>query len=169
MSRYDDYIRWMYRGTRPNVVARAQNRFSAVAFRFGILPRQVATLEVVGRTSGRVISCPIVVADYEGDRYLVSMLGERGNWIRNVRAAQGQAVLCHGRREHVQLTEVAASERAPILRAYLAVAPGARPHFSVDRNAPIGEFEKVAADFPVFRISPRDLVATTTTERTALL
>jgi hypothetical protein len=160
MSRYDDYIRWMYRGTRPNALARAQNRFSAFAFRFRISPKQVATLEVAGRSSGRIISCPIVIADYQGEAYLVSMLGERGNWIRNVRAAHGQAVLCHGNRESVQLTEVASSDRAPILRRYLAVAPGARPHFPIDRHAPIEDFEKIATDYPVFRILPRDDVVT---------
>ena len=44
------------------------------------------------------------------------------------------------------------SQRARILKAYLQVAPGARPHFDLSRDAPLGEFEKVAARYPVFRI-----------------
>jgi hypothetical protein len=33
------------------------------------------TLEVPGRRTGRLVSFPVVVADYQGGRYLVSMLG----------------------------------------------------------------------------------------------
>ncbi|OLT01354.1 hypothetical protein BJF90_32370 [Pseudonocardia sp. CNS-004] len=40
-------------------------------------------------------------------------------------------MLRHGRREAVRLLEVDAGARAPILRRYLAVAPGARAHLPV--------------------------------------
>jgi hypothetical protein len=43
-------------------------------------------------------------------------------------------------------------ERGPVLKAYLQRAPGARPHIPVDHNAPLEEFEPVAAQIPVFRI-----------------
>ncbi len=43
----------------------------------------------------------MVVIDNE--RYLVSMLGEEANWVKNVRAAEGKASLVHGTREHVLL------------------------------------------------------------------
>jgi hypothetical protein len=95
----------------------------------------------------------VVIADYGGERYLVAMLGENTNWVRNLRAADGRAVLRHGRREAVHLQEVAAKDRPVILRRYLAVAPGARPHIPVDRYARLEEFERIAADIPVFRIS----------------
>ena len=81
------------------------------------------------------------------------MLGERTNWVRNVRAAGGRAVLRHGRRQEARLEEVPASGRAPILRLYLALAPSARGHFSVDRQAPLEEFARIAAGVPVFRIT----------------
>ena len=42
-------------------------------------------LEVPGRRTGKTISFPVVVADYQGGRYLVSMLGDGTNWVRNVR------------------------------------------------------------------------------------
>lgn len=153
MTSYDDYLRWLYRDG-PNLFARVQNRVSAVAFSAGIWPRRVATLEVRGRLSGRLISFPVVIAELDGERYLVSMLGERAEWPRNVRATGGQAFLRHGRREAVSLVEIDPVERAPILRQYVAVAPGARPHIRVDRHADLDEFERVAADFPVFRITP---------------
>jgi hypothetical protein len=152
MRVFDDYLRWLYRGGRPNWFARLQNRVSAVVFAAGIWSRRLAALEVRGRRSGRLISFPVVIADYRGERYLVSMLGERANWVRNVRAAKGGAILRHGPREQVRLVDVPIGERAPILRRYLAVAPGARPHIPIDRTAPMEDFEQIAATIPVFRI-----------------
>ncbi len=146
--------RWMYRSGRPNRLARLLNRISAIQFSAGILaPSHWVTLEVRGRRTGRRISFPLVVADYQGERYLVAMLGQHVNWVRNVRAAGGRAVLRHGRREAVRLQEVAPGARAPILRRYLAVAPGARAHIPVDRAAPLEEFERIAAQIPVFRVT----------------
>jgi len=60
----------------------------------------------------------------------------------------------HGRREAVLLQEVDAGARAPILRSYLAVAPGARAHLRVDPHAPLEEFDRIAGQYPVFRIAP---------------
>ena len=92
----------------------------------------------------------MVVVD--GERYLVSMLGADVDWVRNVKAANGKATLRHGRREEVHLEEVAADRRAPVLKAYLKRAPGARPHLPIHKDAPLSEFEQVAARFPVFRV-----------------
>ena len=150
MSRYADYLRWLYRSGRPNGFARLQNRASATVFAAGLVPNRAAMLEVRGRRSGRIIKFPVVIADVGGDRYLVSMLGANANWVSNVRAAGGHAVLRHGRRERVRLDEVQPGERAPILRRYLQVAPGARPHMPVDRNAQLAEFDRIAGDYPVF-------------------
>jgi hypothetical protein len=155
MGRYDDYLRWLYKSGRPNRFARLQNRASAAVYAVGIWPGRVAALEVRGRKSGRVISFPVVIATCNGERYLVSMLGEEVNWVRNVRAADGDAVLRHGRRESVRLVEVPADERPAILRRYLDAAPGARPHIPVDRRAPQQAFEQIAPRIPVFRITPR--------------
>jgi hypothetical protein len=94
----------------------------------------------------------VVVADYGGERYLVAMLGGRANWVANVRAAEGNAVLRHGRREAIRLEEVQPGERAAILKRYLELAPGARAHFPVDRDAPLEEFEGIASCYPVFCI-----------------
>jgi hypothetical protein len=152
-DRYHDYLRWLYRGGRPSRFAKLQNRMSSLVFAWGVWPSRVAELQVRGRRSGRLVRFPVVIAELDGERYLVSMLGEQANWVRNVRAADGRAVLRHGRREEVRLEEVAVARRPPILCAYLAVAPGARPHIAIDRNAPVEEFERIAADVPVFRIT----------------
>lgn len=94
-----------------------------------------------------------MVVNYQGERHLVAMLGQQANWVRNVRAVGGRAVLRHGTREAVRLEEVDVGERAPILRRYLDYAPGARPHIPVNRHAPLRAFASIAARFPVFRIT----------------
>lgn len=152
------FKRWMYRGDRPHRLARLMIRLDAMVQAKGlVLPDRLATLEVRGRRSGRLISVPVVVADHAGSRYLVAMLGENANWVHNVRAAGGRAVLRHGFDEAVQLHEIDPSARAVVVRRYLAVAPGARPHIPVGRKAPLAEFERIAPHIPVFRIDPAGL------------
>jgi deazaflavin-dependent oxidoreductase (nitroreductase family) len=152
MKGHDDIVRWLYRGGRPHLLARLLNRGWAAIHSAGVLPDRLVTLEVPGRRTGRMTSFPMVVADHEGERYLVAMLGEDANWVRNLRAAGGRAVLRHGRREAVRLEEVDPDARPPILRRYLACAPGARPHIPVDRHAPVEEFGRIAPQIPVFRV-----------------
>jgi hypothetical protein len=98
-----------------------------------------------------------VVADYEGEQYLVSMLGADTNWVKNVRVAGGDVVLSHRGRRRVRLEEVAVDQRAPVLRRYLDCAPGARAHFPLHPGAPTAEFERIAADYPVFHVVAHDL------------
>ena len=90
------------------------------------------------------------------ERYFVSMLGEQANWVRNLRAEGGKATLRHGRTEQVVLEDVPVEERAALLKAYLKIAPGARPHISVDKDAPLEEFVKVAAAYPMFKVNLRN-------------
>ncbi len=145
----------MYRGQRPNLLARILNRVSAVVASLGVTPNYMETLEVTGRKSGRTHSLPVAITIVSGERYLVSMLGENVQWVQNVRASGGRAVLQSGKRVEIHLEEVPTAERAPILKAYLQRAPGARPHVPVDKDAPLAEFEKIASAFPVFRIGGR--------------
>ncbi len=145
--------RWLYSEQHPNWIAKIANRVASTIASWGISFNTMATLEVTGRKSGRTVSLPVVMATVDGERYLVSMLGENVNWVQNVRAASGRAVLHSGRREEINLFEVAASQRAPILKAYLQRAPGARPHIPVNKDAPLAEFEKIAPAFPVFRVA----------------
>ena len=144
--------RWLYRGGRPHALARLLNRGWAILHARGIAPDYLVTLEVKGRRSGRTISFPLVMAVVDGERYLVSMLGADVEWVRNVGAAQGRVVLRHGRSEAVRLEELEIGRRAPVLKAYLQRAPGARPHVPVDKDAPLAEFEAIAPTLPVFRV-----------------
>jgi len=151
---YPTVKRWLYHGQRPNWIARTLNRlWAAIASAGAASSLGMATLEVTGRTSGRTIALPVVVAVVDGERYLASMLGEDTQWVKNVRAAGGRAALRSGAREQILLEEVPAEQRAPILRAYLQRAPGARPHVPVDKDAPLTDFEPIAAAYPVFRVT----------------
>lgn len=148
---YSARLRHMYAGQRGDVAARRFARFWAKIFLLGLLPRRWVTLEVRGRRSGQPTRFPLGMASWQGEWYLVSMLGEC-NWVRNVRAANGDATLRRRRSHAVHLTEVAVAQRAPILKRYLLGVPGARPHFPVDRRAPTASFAAVAAAHPVFRV-----------------
>ena len=94
------FKRGMYRGGHPNLFAKIQNRFWAILHSLGIFPDRFVTLEVAGRKSGKIVSFPLAMTVMNGERYLVSMLGEETNWVRNVRAASGKARLIHGISEH---------------------------------------------------------------------
>ena len=144
------FKRWLYRGDRPHTLAKLLNRGWAVIHALGVAPNYFVTLEVVGRKSGKIVSFPLAMVVIQGERYLVSMLGDDTNWVRNVRAAGGKATLRHGVTERVRLEEVPVEQRAAIIKAYLKVAPGARPHIPVDKNAPLAAFEQIAARYPVF-------------------
>ena len=148
--------RWLYRRRRASGLARLLNAAQARLAAAGAGPRWLVAVEVTGRRSGKTISFPAVIADYDNGRYLVSMLGEDTSWVRNVRAAGGRAVLRHGGREPVMLREVGAERRAPILRCYLQRAPGARAHIPVDYRAPVEAFAPIAAQYPVFRVTAAD-------------
>ncbi|MEV6272405.1 nitroreductase/quinone reductase family protein [Kribbella sp. NPDC051936] len=148
--------RWLYRGGRPGRLARGINWIQRLQHSSGLLvPHYAVTLEVTGRRSGRAVRLPVAVVEYDGGRYLVSMLGSRANWVLNVRNAQGKAVLHRRGAEAVRLIDVAVTARPPILRRYLAVAPGARPHFPVDRRSSEAAFTAVADRYPVFRVDAR--------------
>ncbi|HET9015464.1 MAG TPA: nitroreductase/quinone reductase family protein, partial [Thermomicrobiaceae bacterium] len=105
-------------------------------------------------TSGRTRSTAVAIATVDGQSYLVSMLGRRSEWVRNVEAASGDAVLRHGRRQHVHLVLAPPAARAPVLREYVRMAPGGRRHFPVPVGAPLAEFEAIAERYPVYRIDP---------------
>lgn len=147
------FKRWLYRGGRPNWLASLLNAGWANIHSLGVAPNYLVTLVVVGRKSGKSIRFPLVLTMLNQQRYLVSMLGNDASWVRNVKACGGKAQLQHGRREQVLLEEVDVHQRAPIIKAYLQIAPGARGHIPVDKDAPVSEFEKIASKYPVYKVN----------------
>ena len=118
----------------------------------GLTPSHMITLEVKGRRSGQPRSTVVNSVEYEGERYLVSPRGE-SEWVRNVRAAGGEAVIRHRGRRSVRLEELPPEQRAPILKKYLGEnAMSTKQHFGVDPKADVAEFEAIASLHPVFRV-----------------
>jgi hypothetical protein len=100
----------------------------------------------------------VTLARYEGEDFLVSPAGDV-DWVRNIRAAGGEAVLERGRKRSVRLIEVPIEERAPVLHAYmqrraLTKSPPtiARTCFDVSPDAGPADLEAVASRHPVFKI-----------------
>jgi len=163
-------MRWLtrrsYREGRPTSAGRAVNRFWSWLVSNGLTPERwpgqpvigPATIETRGRRTGERCSNMVTWVEYEGERYLVSMLGERSDWVRNSRAAGGDAVIRHGRRRAVSLVEVPLAERAPIIRAwYQRTVSSTKLHLGLESTADIAEFERVAPAHPVFRIAYRNV------------
>jgi deazaflavin-dependent oxidoreductase (nitroreductase family) len=95
------------------------NRAVARLTRMGISIWGSRVLEVRGRKSGEPRRVPVNVLELDGHRYLVSARGE-GEWVRNVRAADGSLDLLLGRRrESVRAVELSDEAEVPVLRAYL--------------------------------------------------
>jgi F420H(2)-dependent quinone reductase len=117
-------MRLFYRDWRPTRLGRRVNGFSSWWSGLGLPPRSQAVLEVHGRKSGRRRSNPVVIATVEGKRYLVSMLGPGSDWVKNVEAGHGDAVIrrdidapftswqCRWSREHQSCESTCESHRA---------------------------------------------------------
>lgn len=146
------YLRYFYRNRRPTRFGRAWNRAYAFVSGLGLTPSGLITLQVRSRHDGRQTNVILASVQYLGRRYIVSMLGAHSEWIENVRAARGAACIKRGASRPVMLTEIAPAERAPILKAWAQVATSGRKHLTVPYDAPVTEFEAIAAEHPVFRI-----------------
>lgn len=148
------YLRFFYRDWRPTRFGRFWCGVWAWMSGLGWTPQILLTLQVNDRNSGRECAIILVVATYQAQRYLVSMLGEGSEWVQNVRAAGGKAFIKRGKSHPVVLTEIPVQERAPILKAWCQVATSGREHLPVSHQAPISDFEAIAKYYPVFRIDP---------------
>jgi hypothetical protein len=95
---------------------------------------------------------------YQGEHYLVALAGE-SEWVRNVRAAAGQAVIRHRGTRRVSLVEVPADERPPIIQAYVhragwsSPSQEARHYFGLRPDPSLEEIQPLVDRYPVFRIT----------------
>jgi hypothetical protein len=146
------YLRYFYRNRRPTRIGRIWNSAYAWVAGLGLLPKLLVTLQIKSRLNDRMATVILVAASYGGERYLVSMLGNESEWVRNVRAAAGAAYTKRGRRFPVMLVEIPPEQRAPILKAWSQQANSGRKHLTVKHDAPVADFAAIANDHPVFRI-----------------
>ncbi len=147
----------------PSATYARLNRWVGVPMaRWGLVPGDVASLDVRGRRTGKVRAVPVVVTRHGGGEYLVALAGE-SQWVRNVRAAGGRAVLRRRRARPVRLEELPVPERAPVIVSYLEQGARrggdgtrenqARSYFGLDPDASPDDVAAVAAGYPVFRVT----------------
>ncbi len=123
----------------------------------GITSRTV-TLEVIGRKTGIPRRISLSKTAFGGRQYFVSLAGE-SEWVRNVRAAAGRAVILSGRRIHIRLVEVPELERAPVMLAYVqrrafthSGAQASRHFFNLGAKPTLEEMQALADRYIVMRI-----------------
>ena len=139
---------------RPTRLGRISGQVLSWLSGLGLMPRILLTLQVKGRSSGRLKSTIFVVANHDGRHYLVSMLGDNSEWVRNVRSVGGEAFIKPGRSLPITLTETPPEERAPILKAWCQIATSGQHHLTVRHDGPVSAFAAIAKDYAVFRIDP---------------
>jgi hypothetical protein len=95
--------------------------FHFLVLKFGLGTRGdqdvLRILRVRGRTTRRTQEIPVRIAKLDGQRYVISMLGE-SQWARNLRVA-GEAQLLAGRNvESVRADEITGEEKTAFLTWY---------------------------------------------------
>ena len=117
---------------RVNAFVRINNSIISTLLHMGINMGSFALLTVRGRKSGRPIETPIAIFVHEGKSYLIASYGIV-NWVRNLRAAGGEATITHSRRtEKIHAVELPPEEAAPIFREALRSALPAFPMCSFE-------------------------------------
>lgn len=114
-------------------------------------------LRVRGRKTGAVRSTLVNLLEVEGVRYLVAPRGHT-QWVRNLRAAGGEAELALGRRGWpVSAVELGDDAKLPVLRAYLKRFGWEVGAFfdNLTKDSTDAELAAVAPDFPAFRLDPQ--------------
>ena len=111
-------------------------------------------LRVRGRSTGKRRGVVINLLTADGRDYVVS---PRGNtqWVRNARAAGGGQLRLGSRTEDVQLVELPADQRVPVLRVYLTRWGWEVGRFveGLSKKSTDTEIAAVAPGIPVFHVS----------------
>ena len=153
---------------RVNAFARINNTMITSLLRLGIKMWSFALLTVRGRKSGKPIVTPIAVFVHDQKRYLVAPYGDV-NWVRNPRAAGGEATLTQRRHsERIHAIELEPEAAAPIFREALRSGPPGipavifrmyrslwvLPYLNVTEHSSLEEFEREVLTHPVFLLQP---------------
>jgi hypothetical protein len=151
---------------RVTTFTRINNRVISSLLRLGVPLWSFGLLTVRGRTSGKPIETPIAIIVQEGRRYLIATYGIV-NWVRNLRAAGGEATMTRSRRsEYIHAVELPPLAAAPILRTALRSGPPSipaplfrpyrqlviLPYLDVTATSSLAAFEREALNHPVFLV-----------------
>src|SRR5260370_15756833 len=112
---------------RVNTFVRINNTMTTSLLRLGIKVWSFSLLTVRGRKSGKPIVTPVAIFVQDQKRYLVATYGVV-NWVRNLRAAGGEATLTRRRHsEKIRAIELEPETPALLLREALRSCPPRRP------------------------------------------
>lgn len=151
---------------RVNTFMRINNTVMSSLLRLGIKMWSFSLLIVRGRKSGKPIATPIAIFVQDQKRYLIASYGVV-NWVRNLRAAGGEAMLTRGRHnEKICAIELSPEAAAPVFRAALRSGPPGVPaaifrvyrallvlsYLNVTENSSLEEFEREVLTHPVFLV-----------------
>jgi deazaflavin-dependent oxidoreductase (nitroreductase family) len=151
---------------RVTTFARINNIMISSLLHLGIKVWSFSLLTVRGRKSGKPIVTPIAVFVQDQKRYLVAPYGVV-NWVRNLRAARGEATLTQRRHsEKIRAIELSKDTAALVFRAALRSGPPGvpavifrvyralwvLPYLNVTENSSLEEFEREVLTHPVFLV-----------------
>jgi len=130
------------------------NKTVGVLTRMGVSVYGSRTLAVRGRKSGEWKTTPVNLLGKDGERYLVAPRGQ-AQWVRNIRVAGGGELRLGRKAEPFSVTELADSEKGPVLRLYLQRWGWEVGRFfeGVTKDASDEQLAQIAPGFPVFRIN----------------
>ena len=151
---------------RVTTFTRFNNTVMSSLLRLGLKMWSFSLLTVRGRKSGKLITTPIAIFFQDQKRYLIASYGVV-NWVRNLRAARGEATLTKMRHsEQIRAIELSPQAAALVFRAALRSGPPgvpavifrvyrARlilPYLGVSENSSLEEFEREVLTHPVFLV-----------------
>jgi deazaflavin-dependent oxidoreductase (nitroreductase family) len=151
---------------RVGAFERINNAMISSLLHLGIKLWSFSLLTVRGRKSGKPIETPLAIFVQDQKRYLISPYGVV-NWVRNLRAAGGEATLTRNRRiEKIHAIELSPEAAALVFRAALRSGPPGvpavifhvyrallvLPYLGVTENSSLEEFECEVLTHPVFLV-----------------
>ena len=153
---------------RVNAFVRINNAMISSLLRLGIKVWSFSLLTVRGRKSGKPIVTPVAIFVQDQKRYLIATYGVV-NWVRNLRAAGGEATLTRRRHsEKFHAIELEPEAAALVFREALRSGPPGipavifrvyrsllvLPYLNVTENSSLEEFEREVLAHPVFLLQP---------------
>lgn len=155
---------------RVNTFVRINNSIMIWLLRRGIKMWSFSLLTVRGRKSGKPIVTPIAIFVQDQKRYLIATYGVV-NWVRNLRAAGGEATLTWRRHsEQIRAIELAQDAAALVFREALRSGPPGvpavifrvyralmvLPYLGVTENSSLEEFKREVLTHPVFLVPSKN-------------
>ncbi len=151
---------------RVTAYVRFSNAINATLVRLGIPMGSTSLLTVRGRKSGKPIQTPVSIFVQDQQRSLIAPYGVV-NWVRNLRAAGGEATLTREwHTEKIHALELEPESAAPIFRGAVRTGPPGIPamfvrkyirftlsrYLNVGVNASLEDFEREVLTHPVFLV-----------------